>query len=206
MAEKKLDISVLRGALGVFVICLVAAGLMLAASFYFRDQMSSEYKTHQARFRDISRKYLSVDEEERIIADYLPEFQHLFDTGVLGQEQRLSWLESLKIAGSEVKLPKLGYEIQAQSEFESELPITTGSFDIRTSDMELNMGLLHEGDLFSVLSVLETNADGLFSVSHCDMKRAGTAARRETISEKIEAVCKLRWYTLDLKGSRELSL
>ncbi|MGR8946408.1 MAG: hypothetical protein ACU84Q_00055 [Gammaproteobacteria bacterium] len=206
MAEKRLDVSVLRGALGVFAICLVIAGLMLAASVYFRDQMSDEYQTHQARFRDVSRKYLSVDEEESIIAEYLPSFRALYAKGILGQERRLSWLESLKFAGEEVKPPKLGYEIRAQNELDHGFPINTGSFDIRTSEMELTMGLLHEEDLFNILAVLDREAAGLFSVSSCELKRAGVTHRSNALAEQIEAICKLRWYTLDLKGDRKLSL
>ena len=206
MAEKKLDIGVLRGALGVFVICFAIAGLMLAASFYFRDQMSREYQTHQTRFRDVSRKYLSVDEEESIIADYLPSFRTLYANGILGQEQRLSWLESLKIAGEQVKPPKLGYDLRAQNDPDMDFPLNTGSFDIHASDMELTMGLLHEKDLFDVLGVIETNAAGLFSVSSCDLSRASLNSRSGELAERIEAICSLRWYTLDLKGERELAL
>lgn len=206
MSEKKLDIGVLRGALGVFVICFAIAGLMLAASFYFRDQMSGEYQTHQTRFRDVSRKYLSVDEEESIIADYLPAFRTLYANGILGQEHRLSWLESLKIAGEQVKPPKLGYDLRAQDDPELDFPLNTGSFDIHASDMELSMGLLHENDLFGVLDALETNADGLFSVSYCELSRATLSRRSDALAERIEAICSLRWYTLDLKGERELSL
>ena len=206
MAKKKLDIGVLQGALGMFAVCLLIAGLMLAASFYFRDQMNREYQSHQMRFRDISRQYLSVDVEERIIVDYLPAFRNLYQRGVLGPEQRLSWLEALKLAGDEVKPPKLGYQIQGQTNFAAEFPVNTGGFDIRTSDMELSMGLLHEGDLFAVLSTLDDHAAGLFSVSECDLVRANFTARSEALSERLEAVCQLRWFTLDLKGPQGLRL
>lgn len=206
MAKKKLDIGVLHGALGMFAVCLLIAGLMLAASFYFRDQMNREYQSHQMRFRDISRKYLSVDVEERIIAEHLPTFRDLYEQGILGQEQRLSWLESLKIAGDRVKPPKLGYQIRGQTDFESEFPLNTGGFDIHISDMELTMGLLHEGDLFDVLAVLDNNAAGLFSVSNCDLTRANFTSRSKALSERLEAVCELRWFTLDLKGEQELRL
>ena len=206
MAQKKLDIGVLRGALGVFVVCLTIAGVMLAASFYFRQQMSSEYLTNQTRFRDISRKYLSVDEEERIISDHLPEFRALYAGGILGKEQRLSWLETLKVAGEEVKPPKLGYEIRAQTVYEPEFAINTGSFDIHATNMDLTIGLLHEADLFDVLNILEERAAGLFSISECELSRAAITRRGELLPERIEADCQLRWFTVDLRGDQELAL
>ena len=206
MAQKKLDISVLRGALGVFIVCLTIAGVLLSASFYFREQMNSEFSAHQTRFRDISRKYLSVDEEERIISDYLPQFRDLYEAGILGKEQRLSWLETLKMAGEEVKPPKLAYEIRAQSVYEPDFPLNTGGFDINATDMDLSMGLLHEGDLFHVLDILDKNAAGLFSVSSCELSRAALVNRERGLPERIEANCQLRWLTIDLKGEQELAL
>lgn len=206
MAQKKLDLSVLRGALGVFFICLSIAGVMLSASFYFREQMSSEYSDLQSRFRDISRKYLSVDEEERIISDYLPEFRALYDAGILGSEQRLSWLETLKSAGEEVKPPKLAYEIRAQSVYEPDYPLNTGGFDINVTDMDLSLGLLHEGDLFDVLNILDSKAAGLFSVASCDLSRAARVSNEDILPQSIEANCQLKWFTIDLKGEQELAL
>ena len=206
MSQKKLDIGVLRGALGVFVICLTIAGVLLAASFYFRQQMSSEYLANQTRFRDVSRKYLSVDEEERIISDYLPQFRALYKQGILGKERRLSWLETLKEAGEEIKPPKLGYEIRAQTDYEPDFAINTGGFDINATDMDLSLGLLHEGDLFDILRTLEDRASGLFSVSQCDLARSTIIEQRATLNGRIEASCQLRWFTVDLKGERELTL
>lgn len=206
MAQKKLDISVLRGALGVFITCLTIAGVMLSASFYFREKMSSEYLDHQARFRDISRKYLSVDEEESIIGEYLPQFRALYDDGILGQEQRLSWLETLKAAGEEIKPPKLAYEIRAQSVYEPDFALNTGGFDINVTDMDLSLGLLHEGDLFDVLDILDKKAAGLFSVSFCELSRSARVSREDALPENIEANCQLKWFTIDLKGERELTL
>ena len=206
MAQSKLDLSVLRGALGVFAICVLVAGILLGASYYFREEMAAEFNTNQLRFRDVSRKYLSVDEEERIIEQYLPEFQQLYDDGVLGREKRLSWLEVLKAAGAKVQLPQLGYEISSQSTFEPDYPVDVGAFDIYASNMDLNMGLLHEGDLLNVLELLDQNANGLYSVSHCDVARTVRAATADNLRERIKAVCQLRWFTVDLKGDRELTL
>lgn len=206
MSQQKLDISVLRGALGVFVICLTVAGVMLATSFYFREQMNSQNDLQQTRFRDVSRQYLSVDEDERVIADYLPKFRNLYDHGILGQEKRLNWLETLKIAGDKVRPPKLAYEIHAQKEYFPDYPINKGAFDINASEMDLTLGLLHEGDLFDVLEILNENALGLFSVSACEIYRPDVVASSETIAERIEANCQLRWFTVDLRGERVLEL
>ena len=84
MAELRTDWSVLRGALGTFAICLLIAGILLGTSRHFREAMAVDARLHANQFRDISRKYLAVDEEERIIEAYLPTFRTLREHGVIG--------------------------------------------------------------------------------------------------------------------------
>ncbi len=105
-----------------------------------------------------------------------------------------------------MKPPKLAYEIRAQSVYEPEFALNTGGFDINATDMDLSMGLLHEGDLFDVLNILDKKAAGLFSVSSCELSRAAIANRERGLAERLEANCQLRWLTIDLKGERELAL
>ena len=206
MAVNRVDWTVLRGAIGVFAICLLVGGVLLGASYYFREEMETEYRNHQSRFRDVSRKYLAVDDEERIIEQSYPDFVRLHESGILGQEHRLSWIEALTEAGDRIRLPELGYRINSQSVFEPPFPVALGAYDIRLSEMTLTLGLLHEGDLMSLLTALDENANGLYSVARCDGVRVNEDAKPDKDRPTISADCRLHWFTVDLKGDRELSL
>ena len=96
---RRVEWSILRGTLVVFVLSIAASASMVTASFYFRQNMEREYQAHHAEFREASRKYLAVDDEERIIDQFFPEFRRLYEAGLLGRERRLSWLEALRRAG-----------------------------------------------------------------------------------------------------------
>ncbi len=206
MAQEKIDWTILRGAIGVFSVCLLVGAILLGATQYFRDEMETEYRNNHARFRDVSRKYLAVDDEERIVENIYPEFVRLYESGILGQEQRLSWIESLREAGNDIKLPEISYQVSSQSVYDPDFPIDLGAFDIQMSEMQLTLGLLHEGDLLGLFNALDREAKGLYSISRCTAKRLNEEAEISPTRPTISAECSLNWFTVDLKGERALSL
>lgn len=206
MTASKADLAILRGAVGVFAMCVLVGGMLVGASYYFREEMATEYRNHQLRFRDVSRKYLAVDDEERIIEKAYPEFVRLFESGILGHEHRLSWIEALRRADAAIGLPALDYRINSQKLYEPPFPLNLGGFDIQVSEMSLGLGLLHEGDLINVLSALDATADGLYSVSRCEALRVNEFDVQDKTRPTIKADCVLEWFTVDLRGERELSL
>ncbi len=122
---KRVDWLILRGTVVVFVLSLALSAGMVTASFYFRQNMEREYQTHHAEFREASRKYLAVDDEERIIDSFFPEFRRLYEAGLLGRERRLSWLEALRRAGDENGLKQVAYKLDAQREATPDLGLCT---------------------------------------------------------------------------------
>ena len=196
----------LRGAIGVFSISALVGCSLLAASYYFREEMALEYRDHHGRFRDVSAKYLAVDEEEQIIAQYYPTFINLDKLGILGKEHRLNWLETLRLAGEKIRLPEISYRVNSQGVYEPEFPVDLGGYDIYVSEMDLTLGLLHEGDLLDLFHELDSGAEGLYSAARCDANRAGDGEEFDPARPTITANCQLHWFTIDLKGERELAL
>jgi len=206
MAQAKVDWSVLRGALGVLGICVLVSGIILGVSYYFREEMNTEFKRHHVRFRDISRKYLAVDEEERIIKTSYPHFAELYNRGVIGRESRLSWLETLRHAGDRIKIPELRYKIDSRSEYDPDYGVTTGAYRIYASKMELDLGLLHEGDFVALTEFLDREAEGLFSISKCSFKRVTAKLDLDPDKANLSARCELQWFTVNLPGDKEIVL
>lgn len=190
------DWAVLRGALVAFVMCALISAVVLGATHIFAEDIASEFRANHAKFRDASRKYLSVDRDERAIAEYYPHFVELYRRGVIGEEHRLSWVEALRGAAEDWALPALGYDIEAQEHYTPDFRFDTGAFDVRVSRMHLRAGLLHEGDLERLLAALATRAEGLFDVRACDLRRS---ANPTGATARIAADCTLEWYTLDLR-------
>src|SRR5690554_5866304 len=96
MKPEKVDWSVLRVPIMVFVICLILSGSMIGGTWYFKDQMFRRYNVDKSRFQSVSNQYLAVDQEEQLIREYYPEFVKLYNNGVIGHERRLNWIETLR--------------------------------------------------------------------------------------------------------------
>ena len=206
MKSEDIDWKVLVGALVALGVCLVLGGLMVGVSFYFEKQMELEFNRNNALFQDISRRYLSVDEEEKLIKQFYPRFVELYNAGVIGREQRLNWIESLRAVGERKRLPGLNYEIKSQSVYAPQFPAVLGRYQLYSSDMSLNMQLLHEGDLLDVLEFMDRNAQGVYSVAECRFSRAG---QEITLSPRIGNLvtrCDLNWFTIKLADGTEIKV
>lgn len=204
MAIKKADIDwrFLGDALLALLACGVVGALMVWYSLHFKQSYEQAFKSSHAEFRQTSERYLSIDDEARIIRDMYPRFMELHDRGVLGKESRLNWLETLRAAGASIRMPGLRYQINSQEPVGPPYlsNVDKGSFTVYTTKMQLDLGLLHEYDLAALLDDLNKNATGLYSVSQCTLSRTNPEIRMEPKADNIKAICNLDWYTLNLPG------
>ncbi|MGH6830378.1 MAG: hypothetical protein ACREDG_04420, partial [Methylocella sp.] len=75
-----------------------------------------------------------------------------------------------------------------------------------TSTMKLDLGLLHENDLASLLQDLDENAPGIYTVKECTLKRAQNVVAEDPDAENDKAECDLLWFTLSLASGEKISL
>jgi hypothetical protein len=206
--EKKneIDWSILKGPLIVFSICVVIAISLIGTSYYFNDNLNKEYKRNKSIFQSISRRYLDVDQEEKLLRDYYPQFVKLYNKGIIGREKRLNWIESLRQAGEKVQLPSLNYSISSQEEHIPEYSINYSGYTLYRSSMELNLGLLHEGDLFKLLNYINRAADGTYTISECTFSMNGAGVQFEKTHTNISASCLLYWISIDLAGGQGIEI
>lgn len=206
MKRSDIDWSILRGALIALFLCLIVSGAMLGGSFYFKEAMNRDYLRNNAMFRAISNKYFAVDEEEKLIKKFYPLFIDLYNKGVIGRELRLDWIEALRNAGEEFDIAGLSYEIKSQEVYKPAYKVNLGRFKLYRSVMNLNMKLLHEGDLFRLLQALDKNAKGAYNVSACTMNLATTKISEDPDSTNVTVRCELTWHTIKLADGKELKV
>ncbi|MGH8581671.1 MAG: hypothetical protein ACREWG_02555 [Gammaproteobacteria bacterium] len=199
--------SMLGGAVLALVVSLALAASLVQGTGYFRERMDARAQQSQQRARDISARYLAVDEEELIIKEQYPRFIELYRRGVIGQEQRLTWVEVLRQAGEKIKLPELRYEIATREVYQPDFELPGGGFQVNASTMKLHLGLLHEVDLFALLREVDQRAAGLYSVKECVLRRVGDdPIDTQTVGKNVEADCELLWYTLQLSNGQDIVL
>ena len=131
-----------------------------------------------------------------MLETYLPQYRALEEEGIVGTEQRLNWLETLRVATREIKLPALRYEITSQQEYLADFSLNTGVFKVYESTMNLELGLLHEEDLTALLEKLERQGKGFFNVVKCNVARSQPEFRRDPARPNLTASCGLSWLTI----------
>jgi len=197
---------ILRRSLITFGVCLLVCVGLIAGSHYFKQIKQKQYNKNHRLFLEISRRYLAVDQEKQLIDQYYSEFVRAYDNGLIGDEHRLNWMETLRQSDAIIKLPALGYEVLSQRPFSPAFSVNTGPYQLYASEMHLTLGLLHEGDLLDLLNYLDQHAEGLYSVSECQFNRSQQQIDLETAPDQanISARCVLQWFTIDLAEGKPL--
>jgi len=206
MKAENIYLKVLGGSIIVFVISIIISGAVAFGAYYFEKQMLLEYNRANAAFQSISNRYLAVDEEEKLIRSHLPDFVKLYESGAIGDEQRLNWIEVLRAAGEEINLPSLNYQIESQQQYTPAFPLNLGKYRLYSSKMLLNMQLLHEGDLFRILEKLDTAAKGSYSISSCTLTQTATQITDDPDASNISARCEVLWFTIKLADGKPIKV
>lgn len=196
MKVGEVDWGVLRGAIVLLVLSLLISSALFYGGFYFDEQADRENSIEKRKLVKVRSQYQAIDDEQRIIETYLPQYTSLAERGIIGRERRLNWVETLRASASSIKLPSLRYALSPQSEYEAEYPYPKGLYKVYVSSMRLELGLLHEGDLSVLLRELNRNASGLFSVANCLMRRTRSEVTIDPKTANVNATCELRWFTI----------
>lgn len=198
-----IDWRILRGALIALVVAVGVSAGLIAGTYQFRENMQADKQLRNQLLISARDRYQKLDEELRVLETYLPQYEALAEEGIVGPEHRLNWLESLRQAAEQIKLPSLRYQITAQTGFDPEADLSTGVFGIYSSTMELDLGLLHEEDLPALLSALDRLGHGFFRVEECALVRSQREFQRDPARANITARCSLNWLTIRPPGEVE---
>lgn len=206
MKTENIYLKVLGGTIIIFTLSILISGSLVYGAHYFQKKMLQEYNRANAEFQSISSRYLAVDEEEKLIKSYLPDFVKLLENGIIGDEQRLNWIEVLRSIGDELNLPSLSYQIESQQDYTPSFPLNLGKFKLSSSKMVLTMQLLHEGDMFRILERLDDEAKGSYSISSCAIGQAMAEISDDPDSTNISARCEILWFTIKLADGNPIKV
>ena len=191
----------LRVALAFFVLALGGSASMLEGASHYRDTEEARLEASALALRESRDRFRFMDEEERLIEALTPRYRALEARGIIGSESRLDWVEALRSASRRLALPELRYALGTQEQLPAERVAHSAMFGVHRSVMELHLGLLHEEDLLRLVDLVEVEAQGLFSVSSCHIRRAGEDFVQHPAALNLRAACVLEWFTLRHTGA-----
>ena len=189
--------------LTIFLLCIVISTTIIVISHSVL-QSSIENKTAENNaLISIKQRYYTAIERRGLLETFETRFTALQKSKIAGEEDRLSWVDSLSNIAKNNKISYLKYKIDKQEKISSNtLSSSYPDIDVFKSTMTLNMQLLHEGDLYTILNKLDKTAKGLFDVQSCTIAKnlSNNIPLLEKESDKnFASVCVLNWYTMQKK-------
>ena len=176
---------------------IIVLGLS-AGLIYQLDQAltasTRELAQQEIQMREARTRLQKSGEEKAVIVRFLPNYQYLQRIGFVGDEQRLNWLEGLRLSNQEAQLFGVQYQIGSQQPYPYASELTPGQLTLHQSVMKLNFQLLHEGDLMTFLGTLAKQGAGFFAVNQCMIQRlnADGSVRPQP---NLGAECEIAWIT-----------
>jgi hypothetical protein len=188
------DIQALRVPVLVLVIVLMAG----AAAIYYSDRLEDVARQQLAQqhnqLKEARTRLQKSGDEKDIIVRYLARYRELEREGFIGEEQRINWLDGLRLANQQADLFGVDYQIGTQAPYAHAASLNPGQIALNQSVMRLQFRLLHEIDLMRFLNALGQQGGGIFSVDQCVLRRIDT---RGVIryQPNVTAECELSWIT-----------
>jgi hypothetical protein len=196
----KIDWFYLRRPLIMLVVAVLISVAVVMAGYQYEDTQQGEYTTALSTLRSTHKLYSSMVNDIDLLDQYRTLYSEYKSSGLVGEERRLSWIEVLESTNQVLRLPTLGYSLNPQEAFVRPGFLLKRGVSVMSSPMDLNIGLLHEEDLFALLEGLRLSIQNLFTVDSCSIVRAEAVGNSlNTRKINLRSQCSIRWVTINAK-------
>lgn len=188
----------IRWALGFLLLAVLLAFAMSTTARKLVEKAQIDQRQLEAQQREIRARLSRAPDEERELRNKIALFQQLQERGIIGQEERLNWVEQIARIKTARRLFDFQYEVAPQTSLgNSILPggAQAGDYEFMSSTMNLQMPLLHENDLLGFLADLRNTVHAHLLVRDCNIERLPQSVERG-VAAQLRAVCTIDWITL----------
>jgi hypothetical protein len=195
-----IDWRYLQQPLIIFILAVIVATSMAVVGYQYESAQIKKYDKAVETLRTTHTRYINMVKDIDLLEQYRNLYSGYKSSGLIGEERRLSWIESLENTNKVLKLPTLSYSLLPQEKFiRPGLKVKSG-VELSGSAMELTMGLLHEEDILAVLEGLRLSIKNLFTVESCSLSRSGkVGVPLNTKKTNLRSECTIRWVTINVK-------
>ncbi len=192
MSFSSADLPILKWSLGALTLSLILSTGIIFLSDRYMEQSLKARQTAQQRLANARTQLLSAQSDKENMSTYAYEYNSLLLQKVVGDEQRLDWLEGLEKMRQQGIVLDFKYTIAPQQNYTPNPPLDAGNFRLSRSSMALQIDLLHEEQLLRVFAEMRNKIKGWFMIDGCSISRAGTA---DEIAP-LKAECTGGWFTM----------
>lgn len=200
----KMSSGTLKPLYGPLLLALILAGIgaaVVVVAQRYLDQTRVQHKSALSDRQAIQDKLSRATEEEREIRERLVDYRNLLARGVIGDERRLEWVETIGQIKNDNKLFEIKYQIEPQRALELPGIAPSSQVEFRASALKVEMQLLHEGDLLVFINELRRRLKAHVLVRSCSIERLVRPGEDRGITPRLHAAC-----TIDLITIRDKQL
>ena len=210
MTFSKSDFPHIKWSLLIFLLVLGMSSIIIAASESFVAQSQRDQRNAQRQVSDARNQLATATEDHENMQTYTYEYRDLLEHNVIGNDQRLDWIEGLEKIHKQNLVLDFKYTIAPQKPYTPNPPLDSRNFDLNLSDMTLQFELLHEAQLTAFFDALRTDIKGWFILDHCTLERTAAAAPDEGDNDlhtfratpRLKAECTGGWLTLKNRNAK----
>ena len=173
-----------------FVLAILTIGMMQQRE----TDAQQALRLQQSRLEQTIQRYQAAELEKQTIARYLPDYRQLVAQGFVGEERRWQWLSTLGDIQHRHRLFAIDYQMTAQQVYKPAFWQDQGVLTLYRSVMRLQMGMLHEGDLLTLLDTLSVGRTP-FMLRECEITRL-TPQPSVDMAPHFHTACEIDWLTL----------
>lgn len=182
---------------GCLALILAGAAAYFAARGYLQEARKLGAAASAQR-TEVQAKLASATEEEREIKASLQQYQALAARGIVGEEKRLDWVDTVTAIKNERRLFDIGYSIEPQQELDYPGFGPGSSVKFMVSRAKMTMKLLHEEDLLNFIDDLARRGKSYLSVRSCDVQRESRGSDATALAPRLQADCEFDLITIRL--------
>ncbi len=198
MKLSRADFPQLKWSVITFLAALCASGIAIAASKNFVSHAQREQQVSQQQLGTVRSRLAAAEEDSKNIKAYTSEYGELLKRNLIGDDQRLDWIEGLEKIRNRNLVLDFKYRIAPQHSYIPPIPLDKGNFELNMSDMNLQFDLLHEEQLINFFDTLRTDINGWFILEHCTMERSTDS----DATAQLKAECTGGWLTLKNRNEK----
>jgi len=186
-----------------WAVSLMIVFLLIGVATHYQRNQTVKLNIVRADYESARESLQLFKQQQQDIEQYLLKYQHLLQTGFIGEEQRRLWIARLHQVGIQHQLFTIDYKIDQQTAYDAKL--ISGGYKMHRSVMTLRWSLLHEDDFKHLLSGLREGTSP-FIVRDCEITQvADMAINNPSLAENLIASCAIDWLTIqDSSGKADL--
>lgn len=202
MKFTKADFPLMRQSILALGASIAISAVVLYSSGKYAEKTQKDLRGAQRMLSEARNRLTAAQEDQKNMAIYADEYGTLIDRKIVGDDQRLDWMEDLEKLRRRNLVTDFRYSISPQMTYAPQPPIDSGNFDIHYSEMKLQFDLLHEEQLVNFFKALRSQIKGYYQLGGCSLQRAAGENSTTSTFTQLKADCSGGWLTLKNRNTQ----